>query len=89
MQSHQGGLTFYCEDAGACCCASAVHSLAHVLSLVLWEGLRQVEAERLPPLYILIVLTVLEHLSLKPPGDLWLWLPSDLNCEPNWLLVHH
>ena len=89
MQSHQGGLTFYCEDAGARCCASAVHGLAHVLALVLREGLGQVEAVRLSSLYILIVLTVLERLSLEPPGDLRLWLPSDLNSEPHRLLVHH
>lgn len=89
MQSHQGDLTFYCEDAGTCCCASAVHCLAHVLSLVLREGLWQVEAGRLPSLDVLIVLTVLEHLPLKPPGHLWLGLPCDLNGEPNWLRVHH
>ncbi len=89
MQSHQGGLTFYCEDAGTCCCASTVHSLAHVLSFVLWEGLWQVEAVRLSSLYILIVLTVLEHLSLKPPGHLWFGLPSDLDGEPHRLRVHH
>ena len=89
MQSHQGGLTFYCEDAGARRGASAVHGLAHVLSLVLWEGLWQVEAVRLSPLYILIVLTVLEHLPLKPPGHLRLGLPGDLNGEPHRLRVHH
>lgn len=89
MQSHQSGLTFYCEDAGARRGASAVHGLAHIFSLILWEGFWQVEAVRLSSLYILIVLTVLEHLSLKPPGHLRLGLPGDLNGEPHRLRVHH
>lgn len=89
MQSHQGGLTFYCEDAGAGCRASAVHRLAHVLSLVLWEGLWQVEAVCLSSLYVLIVLTVLQHLPFEPPGHLRLGLPCDLHGEAHRLRVHH
>lgn len=89
MRSHQGGLTFYCEDAGTRCRASAVYSFAHVLSLVFWEGLWQVEAVCLSSLYILIVLTVLEHLPLKPPGHLRLGLPGDLHGEAHRLWVHH
>lgn len=89
MQSHQRGLTFYREDAGAGCSASAVHGLTHVLALVLREGFRQVQTVRLAPFDVLIVLTVLEHLALKPPGHLRLRLAGDLHAEPDRLGVHH
>lgn len=88
-RSHQGGLTFYREDAGAGCRASAVHRLAHVLALVLGKGLWQVEAVCLASLDVLIVLAVLQHLALKPPGHLRLGLPCDLDGEAHGFRVHH
>ncbi len=84
-----GWLTFNRENAGAGGSSSAVDSFTHVLSFVLGERFRQVQAVGLPSLNVLVVFRVRQQLTFKPPGDLWFGFSCDLHCEPHRLCVNH